>query len=224
MAMRAATLCIALLSCWPLSESCAEALRNPLWPPTAIKTDRLEPPPVIVTRQAWGAKQPLSGMKPQHAAGIILHNTGVQKNHSISLDHKMRGLQAFSQKTGEVSPGHMKPSWPDIPYHYYIDADGRIAEGRDPNFAGDTNTNYDTSGYIQIVVEGEFEKEIPSTEQISALRDLLTWLLRSKGLAVENITVHKDHAPTDCPGKNLMAVLPSVLAQVKERVASASNH
>jgi hypothetical protein len=160
-------------------------------------------------------------MKAQRVAGIILHNTGVRKNPGISLKRKMRGLQHFSQNPGEVSPGHMKPSWPDVPYHFYVDTMGRIAEGRDPNFSGDTNTNYDTAGFIQIVVEGDFEKELPSTEQLSALRDLLAWLLALRGLTVESVTVHKDYAQTDCPGQNLMDVLPGILAEVRQRLTWA---
>jgi hypothetical protein len=221
-AVRVRLFVIAFWACWPSGGLYAEVFENPFRPSVnVVQADRLAP--VIITRQAWGAKQALPGMNPQNVAGIILHNTGVRKNHDISLERKMRGLQNFSQNPGEVSPGHMKPSWPDVPYHFYVDSAGRIAEGRDTNFAGDTNTNYDTSGFIQIVVEGDFENEVPSTQQISALRDLLAWVLRSRGLTVESITVHKDHAPTDCPGRNLMAVLPSLLAKVKQKVASASS-
>jgi hypothetical protein len=220
-AVRTSFFVIVFTACWPPGGSYAELLQNPFRPSaTIVQADRLAP--VIITRQEWGAKQALPGMKPQLVAGIILHHTGVRKNPAISLERKMRGLQNFSQNPGEVSPGHMKPSWPDVPYHFYVDAPGRIAEGRDTNFAGDTNTNYDTSGFIQIVVEGDFEKEVPSTEQIATLRDLLAWVLRSRGLTAESITVHRDHAPTDCPGRNLMAVLPSLLAQVKQQLASTS--
>src|ERR1700730_17101043 len=221
-AARAGFFVIAFACCWPSGGSYGEVSQNPFrLSAAAVQADR--PAPVIITRQAWGAKPALPGMTSQLVTGIILHNTGVRKNPGISLERKMRGLQDFSQNPGEVSPGHTKPSWPDVPYHFYVDAAGRVAEGRDTNFAGDTNTSYDTSGFIQIVVEGDFENEVPGTEQISALRDLLAWILRSRGFAAETITVHKDHASTDCPGRNFMAVLPGLLAQVKRKLASASN-
>jgi hypothetical protein len=139
----------------------------------------------------------------------------VRQNPGVAFDAKLRGLQSFSQRPGQVSPTRTKPAWPDLPYHYYIDHAGRIAEGREVRFAGDTNTGYDTTNYIQVVVEGDFEQEIPAPEQISALNKVLVWLMLAWNVPPEKISIHKDHAPTTCPGRNFLAMLPQVRATVE---------
>ncbi|MFL5031937.1 MAG: hypothetical protein ACJ8E1_18870, partial [Xanthobacteraceae bacterium] len=53
------------------------------------------------------------------------------------------------------------------------------------------------------------------------MRDLLGWLMLSWNLTAERISVHKEHAPTDCPGRKFPAALPSVTAQTVDRHAAA---
>jgi hypothetical protein len=188
--------------------------------PSVVST-AISPP--IVSREKWGAKPALPGMREQKIVGIVLHHSGERKNFSVPLESKLRNLQAFSQAPGRVSPTHMKPAWPDVPYHFYIGATGKIAEGRDVRYAGDTNTKYDPSGFIQVVIEGDFEKENPEPAQLAATRDLLVWLLQTWNLPVESISVHKDHASTDCPGRSFMALLPKLLAEVSAESRRATN-
>jgi hypothetical protein len=170
--------------------------------------------PAILDRNGWKAKPALPGMKEQKPVAIIVHHTGVRQNPGVAFDAKLRGLQSFSQRPGQISPTRTKPAWPDLPYHYYVDHAGRIAEGRDVRYAGDTNTGYDTTNYIQVVVEGNFEQETPAPEQMATLRQTLVWLMLNWGVPPDKISIHKDHAPTSCPGRNFVAVLPEVLALV----------
>jgi len=177
--------------------------------------------PSLVTRAMWQAKPPLPGMTAQVPASIVLHHSGVRSNSGIGLEQKMRGLQSFSQRPVHRARGRTDVSWPDVPYHFYLDSSGRIAEGRDVGFAGDTNTGYDTNGHIQVALEGDFDTETPKPEQMEALRDLLVWLTLSWNLDVSRISTHKDHAATVCPGRNFMTLVPDLLARVSEHRAAA---
>jgi N-acetylmuramoyl-L-alanine amidase len=170
--------------------------------------------PPHLTRADWGAKPPLPGMRPQRPSAIIVHHTAEPQKPHVGMPAKLRGLQAFSQQAARLASGAAKPAWPDVPYHFYIGADGVIAEGRDVNFAGDTNTGYDTTGYIQMVLEGNFEIEQPTARQFTALKQALIWQMAMWRIPVARISTHKDHARTACPGRALIAAMPQILAEV----------
>lgn len=163
------------------------------------------PQPDIVSKKDWGAAPANERlMRKQKVRAIIVHHTGERQNRKLTLEKKLRGLQAYSMRRDSVSETRkIKPPWGDMPYHYYIDLSGRIGEGRDPKFAGDTNTGYKTDGYLQVVVEGHFDREKPTADQLNALNSLVLYLASKYKIAANDITGHNDHAPSDCPGTNL---------------------
>lgn len=176
------------------------------------------PAPPIVTRTEWGAKSILPGAKPHEISRITIHHTGVKSNPARSLEDKLRGLQAFSQRVDRLASGKTKPAWPDIPYHYYIATDGRIGEARDPAFAGDTNTEYDPTGHLLIVVEGEFDQETPTDAALRSLDAFTVWAAERWQVPAFRIGMHKDYShQTACPGRGLVDYLPRLREVVRLR-------
>ena len=98
--------------------------------------------------------------------------------------------------------------------HALIATDGHVAEGRDINAVGDTNTGYDPAGYIQVVVEGNFDKEQLTEAQATALKTVLQWLTEKYSIKPSAIMTHKQKAQTACPGKDLEAKLPGIVASL----------
>ena len=168
--------------------------------------------PVIVTRAEWKASPALSRIaaRKQTPRYITIHHTGAAQNSKRNVEYKMRSLQRFSQKKTKLASGRVKPAWLDVPYHYYIGLSGRIAEGRDIQVAGDTNTNYSTEGHIQIVLEGNFEKHEPSSAQLKSLVKLTDWLSYKWKVPADRIRSHKHYASTLCPGEHLVGVIKSL--------------
>lgn len=167
-------------------------------------------PLLIVARAAWGARDPVLPMVRHNPARLTIHHTGEHSNRALTLEQKLRNLQAFSQRDDSLASGKKKPAWADVPYHYYIDVTGRIGEGRDVHYRGDTNTTYDPTGHVLVVVEGNFQVETPSPEQMASLRKLVTWLTSEWRIPADRIAGHKDFANTDCPGANLYSQLPAL--------------
>jgi N-acetylmuramoyl-L-alanine amidase len=160
--------------------------------------------PAIVSRAAWGARAPAGAMTLHSPTRITICHTAMMQQPSVSIEEKMRRLQSFSQRTGNLASGGRGPAWADVPYHFYVSADGRIAEGRDISYACDTNTAYDPTGHILIALEGNFEAERPTPEQLDALYRLTAWLVQSLGVSPSQIRGHRDYAPTVSPGRNML--------------------
>ncbi len=171
--------------------------------------------PSLLPRAEWGAKPPSLRMTEQIPNAILVHHTGSAMKPKLSLATKMLGLQRFSQAKEKLADGRMKPAWPDVPYHFYISAEGKIAEGRAITAVGDTNTGYNPAGYIQVVVEGNFETEQVTEAQGIALKSLLKWLTEKYQIKPNQISGHKAKAQTACPGKDLEAKLLAIVAGLK---------
>ncbi len=168
----------------------------------------------IITRKQWDAAAPVLPMTVQKPNRITVHHTAVRTNPGSSIERKLRNLQAFSQSKGKLADGRTKKQWADIPYHYYISVDGKTAEAREARYVGDTNTKYDPTGHITIVVEGNFEIEKPNPVELVALRTLIIGLAKEHGIAAGRIGVHSDFAQTACPGKNMVEAVRKIAAEV----------
>jgi hypothetical protein len=112
--------------------------------------------------------------------------------------------------------------WPDLAYHVIIGVDGTVYEGRDPAYRGDTGTSYDTTGHFLVVVEGDFEVDLPTPAQLDSLATVLAWAAERFGASPGTISGHRDHAATLCPGRHLEDRINSgeLRAAVEELIAS----
>lgn len=174
------------------------------------------PRPKILSRQEWGAKDATGKMQTHTLQHITIHHTASPQKERVPIEMKMRALQNFSQSQSRLASGKKKPAWPDVPYHYYIAVDGQIAEGREIKYVGDTNTDYDPAGHALIVLEGNFENEQPTSEQLESLGELVAWLSTSYRIPISEVKGHNDYAQTACPGMNLKKALPALLQKITE--------
>jgi hypothetical protein len=98
---------------------------------------------------------------PQKITSITLHHEGSARPLLPGDDpvQQLRALQAW---------GERDRNWWDVPYHYLIDLDGNIYEGRDWHYMGETNTTYDPSGHFLISIIGNYNLQEPTQKQLNA--------------------------------------------------------
>lgn len=131
---------------------------------------------------------------------ITLHHSGSPEPLTPDDDpvEKLRNLQLW----GETDRG-----WWDVPYHFLIDLEGNIYEGRSYEYMGETNTRYNPTGHLLISVLGNYNLQQPTKAQIAAVADLMAWGVDRFDIPMDHIQGHGDLAPTACPGDNLRKYL-----------------
>jgi hypothetical protein len=164
----------------------------------------------VICRQAWGASPPQAEFERHRIRQVTVHHSAVVLRDNRLAPDRLRDHQAAHQSRG----------WPDIAYHLLIDRNGNVYEGRPRWAVGDTATNYDPRGHLQVMCEGHFGLQRPSPAQVSALVDVLAWGVERYGLGVRTIRGHLDYADTACPGTRLYGRLSEVRRRVRERLAA----
>jgi peptidoglycan hydrolase-like amidase len=124
--------------------------------------------------------------------------------------------------------------WGDVGYHYLIDEDGQIYEGKAGGkyvVAGHAYCN--NIGTVGVALLGNFEVEEPSQEQLKALQWLLKDLtdtynidpsknIQFHGKTMPPIVGHRDLLSTDCPGFYAYGTLNEIRKHVASGDVDAS--
>lgn len=129
-----------------------------------------------------------------HIDKLTLHHSATTHLANDDLTTKLRNMQIWGEKDR---------NWFDVPYHFFVDLDGSIYEGRDFHYMGDTNTRYDPRGHFLINCFGNYSKAEPNQQQLDSIAKLMAWAAAEYRIDPLKIYGHRDLAQTSCPGDNL---------------------
>jgi hypothetical protein len=139
----------------------------------------------IVSREAWGAAPPRGRLIPvDWPKGVHLwvhHTTG-------SKSQTPKQIQAFHQNVR---------GWTDIGYHYLIDYEGVIYEGRGFEVWGAHSPGKNHEPSVSLI--GDYSTSPPSDAQHRSVYALKDHLLAG------NLRGHRENTATSCPGNAAMA-------------------
>ena len=161
----------------------------------------------MLCRDAWGARPARAGGKPHTITRMTLHHEAVVLGDNRNAPGRLRQDQRYQQD---------QKGWVDIAYHVGVDRDGNIYELRTPQIAGDTATDYDTTGHFLVLCEGDFDQEVVSDAQLHAAALAFAWATQTFHIATDTLAGHRDLASTSCPGTNLYAHIAS--GDLKRRI------
>ena len=133
-------------------------------------------------------------------------------NEPIILVYHHTAIKNISAE--DINKLHKNKGWKGIGYHYYIRKDGEIYKGREDEAEGSHAKGYNKES-IGICLEGNFEEEHLSNEQIEALKNLSVYICLKYN--IRDIVPHKELGNTLCPGKNfpLREVKNDIIKEIK---------
>ena len=181
---------------------------SPTSPQTLAQSSALEmPSPPAVTaatlycRESWGAAPIRPGGRGHTLTQLTLHHSAVVLDDNREMAARLRQHQRFHQEERE---------WIDIAYHIAVDRNGQLYELRPAELVGDTATPYDPTGHFLVVLEGNFELEKVTDEQLNGVAIAFAWAAQRHNIPTNTLQGHKDVTPTTaCPGANLEAFITS---------------
>ncbi len=149
---------------------------------------------------------------------IVVHHTAVANGgDSRSGAEKMRALYSYHANNR---------AWGDIGYHYVIDDNGVIYQGRaGGDFVVGGHAYCHNVGTIGIALMGNFDIENPTQKQVQSLQWLVATLVQRYNINTGRSLIyhgqiypflvgHRQLLDTDCPGRQMFAVLDQVRTHV----------
>ncbi len=161
------------------------------------------PKPPIYDRDQWDREEPNGIPEDLPKTRIVVHHTAFFVSDE---DKALTGRESWKATVAHVRKAqflhkHIK-GWKEIGYHFIIDWNGRILEGRDVTRLGAHVEKHNT-GSIGVVLLGDFSKQRPTAKQSASLKLLLSWLTDRFQISRKDITGHYQMKSTACPGTYL---------------------
>lgn len=149
----------------------------------------------LLCRDAWGARPARPGGIPHTIDRMTIHHSAVALPDNSDIAARLRQHQRYHQDD---------KGWVDIAYHAAVDRRGNIFALRDTAIAGDTATDYDTTGHFLVLCEGNFDEEAVTEAQLNGAALVCAWATKEFGISSETLSSHQEVTPvTSCPGANL---------------------
>lgn len=145
---------------------------------------------------------------------IIVHHTGGTDAYP---------LMDTSHHTFETVRGwHLSKGWDDIGYHWYIEKDGSVHEGRVETMHGAHTVGQNTKS-VGVCVAGNFDATLPTPAQVDALTELLKEIMERWNIPYSEIYPHRKFANKTCYGNKLTDNWASLLVKPETALPSTCN-
>lgn len=184
----------------------------------------------VLSRAGWGPRKARSiSADPDKNRVTVHHTQGPRPMSDGETAQLTRNIQHYHM-VGRAREG--KEAFSDIGYHFLIAGHGMVVEGRRAELLGAHAGGRANDRNLGIAMMGDFNKLQPTSAQIESLTRLITFLsikynqdpegvvLKRGRKLDEFIEPHNHYNQTDCPGRNMLAIIDNLRATVTQEKGS----
>jgi hypothetical protein len=181
---------------WPAHRPAAA----PAAPAPSAPSATLSKFPNVLARARWAKAGPdlknLNRMAPVRY--ITIHHDGMSV-FTGSTD------QATAARIELIRTSHRQNrGWADIGYHFIVDRNGKVWEGRSIDWQG-AHVKDHNEGNIGILALGNFDVQSPTSAQVEGVRKHVVAVMKAYNVPASRVKTHQEWAPTACPGRNMQS-------------------
>lgn len=202
--------------------------------PDPLPAERPAPAPVFSRPQQ--APRPAPG--PASYAGVLPRSRWTRSGVISSLANPMNGVRRITvhhtaipagdirseadaaRQINGVRNSHVRRGWADIGYHFVVDPQGRVWEGRPLGWQG-AHVEDNNEHNLGIVLLGNFDRASPSQAQLNSLDALVVEQGRRFGVPLNRVYTHRELRPTACPGRSLQQYMVATRSNGRMRAGLA---
>jgi len=184
------------------------------FPPMRPRTGAVDKPRII-SREEWGARPPKYDFNdhPYFDKLTLHHAAGFSASSLESGKIQVRAIQDFHQDGR---------GWNDIGYHFVVDMDGNIYQGRPETVIG-AHVGGANTGNIGVCILGCYhppEQNWPCFDNLDysterALIKLYAWISDTYDYNPQVLLGHRDYFNrTSCPGDNVWPLIPNMRTDI----------
>ena len=168
--------------------------------PLEVKSEDIK----INPRSSWTNEGPvIFGIHPMTPIyRITIHHTAMPDDDEADLGGSVK---LRLQKILYLHKHHQ--NWADIGYHFIIDQNGNIWEGRSLKYQGAHAQGNNNLGNIRVALIGNFETHNAPEKQKKALINFVHKKKKKYNVSDNNIFPHEHFTGTKCPGKNMIPLV-----------------
>ena len=171
----------------------------------------------VIPRENWNARPPRGNIDPMGTIEkITVHHSGGDTFWGISKTDAADEISRI-QRYHQTQQG-----WADIGYHYIIDRNGSIWQGRRLSYQGAHARGAGNHGNVGIVLLGNYLEQGIGSAQRRSLEMLVSKLCQRFLIPAQRVYTHREivHGKTDCPGPALTRCVHEIRESLRRRVAS----